>query len=65
LFARQIPGANTFADLGSCPGYTAANVRHDGLSLTADLRLAGDACDAYGQDIESLTLTVTYETGMT
>ncbi|OKL62330.1 putative alpha/beta-glucosidase agdC [Talaromyces atroroseus] len=31
-------------------------------SLTADLSLAGDACNAYGQDIDDLKLLVEYQT---
>ena len=32
--------------------------------MTADLSLAGTACNAYGDDISDLTLTVEYQTGM-
>lgn len=49
--------------LASCPGYEASNVKTTGSSLTADLSLAGAACNAYGDDLTSLTLSVTYETG--
>lgn len=56
---------NTIAarDVSSCPGYTASNVEASSNGLTADLSLAGDACDAYGEDLEDLLLEVTYETG--
>lgn len=60
---RQVNAISTFAQLGNCPGYTASNVKQKGSSFTADLKLAGAACNGYGKDIESLTLTVTYETG--
>lgn len=49
--------------LASCPGYKASNVKSTGATLTADLSLAGAACNVYGDDLKSLTLTVTYETG--
>lgn len=49
--------------LEACPGYSASNVEVTDSSITADLTLAGDACDAYGTDLEELTLEVTYETG--
>jgi len=48
--------------LTKCPGYKAANVKTSKHALTADLTLAGDACNVYGDDLKSLTLTVTYET---
>jgi alpha-glucosidase len=52
------------AVLDACPGYTATNVevRRDG--LTADLVLGGKPCDVFGSDIQNLSLSVVYETGM-
>lgn len=47
----------------SCPGYTASNVQQSGTGLTADLTLAGDACNVYGLDLPNLTLTVEYQSG--
>ncbi|KAI9806522.1 MAG: hypothetical protein M1833_003709 [Piccolia ochrophora] len=44
-----------------CPGYTAANVVRTTSGLTADLSLAGDACNVYGTDIDSLSLIVEYQ----
>ena len=49
--------------LDVCPGYLASNVKYVHNGLTADLKLAGDACNVYGTDIEDLTLTVEYQTG--
>ncbi|KAK4631379.1 putative alpha/beta-glucosidase agdC [Fulvia fulva] len=46
----------------ACPGYTATNVQTSGTGLTADLALAGPACNSYGKDIEDLKLTVNYDT---
>ena len=44
-----------------CPGYFASNVVRNTLGLTASLTLAGTACNAYGNDIVSLNLTVEYQ----
>lgn len=49
--------------LDACPGYDAFNVATDGDTLTAELALAGDACNVFGEDLESLSLKVVYETG--
>jgi alpha-glucosidase len=51
--------------LDACPGYTASNVQNDGSSVTADLTLAGTACNVYGDDLTNLKLLVEYQTGMT
>jgi len=48
--------------LESCPGYTASNVATTSNGLTADLELAGAACNTYGQDLDILKLSVLYET---
>ena len=58
-----VPRANSSDPLASCPGYTASNVKTTSSSLTADLSLAGTACNAYGDDLKDLTLEVVYETG--
>ncbi|KAI4600948.1 hypothetical protein KJ359_013111 [Pestalotiopsis sp. 9143b] len=44
-----------------CPGYTASNVVETANGITADLTLAGAACNVYGNDIEELILTVEYQ----
>jgi N-terminal barrel of NtMGAM and CtMGAM, maltase-glucoamylase len=44
-----------------CPGYTASNVQQSSTGLTADLQLAGPACNIYGTDLPNLTLTVEYQ----
>jgi alpha-glucosidase len=49
--------------LSDCPGYKASNVKTSATGLTADLKLAGAPCNAYGTDLEKLRLQVTYETG--
>ncbi|KAF2088804.1 glycoside hydrolase family 31 protein [Saccharata proteae CBS 121410] len=57
LAARQAALSNE-----SCPGYIASNVVDDGSSFTADLKLAGPACNVYGQDLDNLKLNVEYQT---
>lgn len=49
--------------LASCPGYKASNVKTSSSGLTADLTLAGKACNVYGNDLAKLTLTVSYDDG--
>ncbi|KAI7490215.1 putative alpha-glucosidase AgdA [Hortaea werneckii] len=44
-----------------CPGYKASNIEETQNNLTADLVLAGKACDLYGFDIHELTLDVEYQ----
>ncbi|KAL9099583.1 MAG: hypothetical protein Q9163_004940 [Psora crenata] len=44
-----------------CPGYTASNVVRNDLGFVATLTLAGQACNVYGNDIETLNLTVQYQ----
>lgn len=50
------------ADPNACPGYTASNVVKTDSSLTADLSLAGAACNVYSDDIKDLKLVVEYQT---
>lgn len=47
----------------TCPGYAASNVVDDGSRLTADLTLAGMACNLYGEDLVDLRLEVEYQSG--
>jgi alpha-glucosidase len=49
--------------LDACPGYTASHVTSKGASLSADLTLAGTACNVFGEDVKTLKLQVDYETG--
>jgi len=58
-----IPRTDSSDPLASCPGYKASNIKTSASSLTADLSLAGHACNVYGDDLTSLTLQVVYETG--
>ncbi|KAK0932413.1 hypothetical protein LTR29_016016 [Friedmanniomyces endolithicus] len=50
------------ATISACPGYKASNVKTSSTGMTADLSLAGTACNAYGTDLTDLTLTVEYQT---
>ncbi|GKT41651.1 alpha-glucosidase [Colletotrichum spaethianum] len=43
-----------------CPGYTASNVQTTSHGFTAELDLAGSACNLYGNDVEALSLIVEY-----
>jgi alpha-glucosidase len=60
LVSRDAPSDNV---LSACPGYKASNIQTTTTGLTADLSLAGDACDVYGTDITDLVLQVSYDTG--
>jgi alpha-glucosidase len=44
-----------------CPGYTASDVKENDFGLAASLTLAGKACNVYGTDVDTLTLTVEYQ----
>lgn len=59
LRARDYPSDDA---LSSCPGYSASNIQTTATGTSADLHLAGPSCNAYGDDLASLTLEVTYET---
>ncbi|KAJ5710405.1 hypothetical protein N7488_004561, partial [Penicillium malachiteum] len=44
----------------ACPGYKASRIRQDDRGLTAKLVLAGKACNAYGNDVDALDLSIEY-----
>lgn len=56
-------GAAVADSIDDCPGYTASNVVESDGKLTADLSLAGTACNIYGTDLKDLKLLVEYQTG--
>lgn len=60
-FATSIVKRQT-SSLDSCPGYTASNVQDNGSKVTANLALAGTACNVYGEDLTDLRLEVEYQT---
>lgn len=47
-----------------CPGYKASNVQQTDSSVTADLTLAGTACNIYGKDLTDLKFLAEYQTGI-
>ncbi len=44
-----------------CPGYKASNVQNTEYGITADLTIAGEGCNVYGNDIAHLNLTVEWQ----
>lgn len=52
------------ASVNDCPGYAATNIVETATGLTADLNLAGTACNIYGYDVGALKLLVEYQTRM-
>ncbi|KAF1985556.1 glycoside hydrolase family 31 protein [Aulographum hederae CBS 113979] len=44
-----------------CPGYKASDLQRNPYGFTAILTLAGEPCNVYGTDIESLSLAVEYQ----
>ncbi|KAF7313029.1 Glycoside hydrolase family 31 protein [Mycena kentingensis (nom. inval.)] len=49
-------------NVSSCPGYTLSGVSSTKTGFAAKLSLAGAACNAFGIDVQNLTLKVDYET---
>jgi hypothetical protein len=47
-----------------CPGYAASNVRFTHSAVMADLRLAGQPCNVYGNDLTHLRFRAEYQTRM-
>jgi len=45
-----------------CPGYVASNVKQSNTSITMDLKLNGQACNAFSADVQNLKLSAKYET---
>ncbi|OAA44183.1 alpha-glucosidase [Metarhizium rileyi] len=66
LFFSGLASAGVLVDrakaVSRCPGYKASNIKTSAAGLTADLTLAGEACNAYGDDVKHLVLDVSYET---
>lgn len=62
--ASKLTARQSEDPLASCPGYVASDVKTSPNGLTANLVLAGTACNVYGVDLANLTLEVVYETGM-
>ncbi|KAB8754778.1 hypothetical protein FH972_026566 [Carpinus fangiana] len=47
----------------ACPGYLASGIEKNAFGFKANLTIAGDACNAYGTDVEDLSLAVEYQSG--
>jgi len=52
----------TAPDAQKCPGYKASGISYSAHGFAADLTIAGANCQAYGNDIADLHLTVEYQT---
>ncbi|KAI5991745.1 glycoside hydrolase family 31 protein [Pisolithus orientalis] len=52
-------------NVSHCPGYTLTSLAELQHGLSAQLQLAGPACNAFGSDIANLTLEVTYQSQST
>ena len=64
LFKRlAVAGLFLQAHAKDCPGYHVVAAQDDGSTLTADLRLSGEPCNLYGEDLPKLKLQVEYQTG--
>ncbi|EIN04541.1 hypothetical protein PUNSTDRAFT_47500 [Punctularia strigosozonata HHB-11173 SS5] len=59
LGSRDVPHS---LNVSTCPGYALTALRESEHGLTAQLDLAGPACNAFGTDFANLTISVTYET---
>jgi alpha-glucosidase len=57
LVARQATAAD-------CPGYRASGIAQNATGFTANLTLAGAACNVYGRDVENLKLSVNFDHSM-
>ncbi|KAB5511529.1 glycosyl hydrolases family 31-domain-containing protein [Coniochaeta sp. 2T2.1] len=62
VLALIVAATAAAATVDDCPGYKAFNVKKGCSSVTADLKLAGSACNVYGDDIPDLKLLVEYQT---
>lgn len=51
------------ASIDDCPGYEASNIKTTDGGLTADLSLAGEACNFLGYDLGKLKLAVESQGG--
>lgn len=46
-----------------CPGYVASHIKSTTAGITADLHLAGEPCNIYGNDLKHLRFKAEYQTG--
>lgn len=59
----QLIVRRTTPNLDSCHGYSASVIQTTSTTLTAQLQFNNGSCNVYGPDLQTLSLTVTYETG--
>lgn len=59
----QLIVRRTTPNLDVCNGYSASAIQATSTVLTAQLQLINGSCNVYGPDLQTLSLTVTYETG--
>ena len=59
----QLIARRTTPNLDACHGYSASAIQATSTSLTAQLQFINGSCNVYGPDLQTLSLTVTYETG--
>lgn len=59
----KLGNAVPFRRADDCPGYKASNVVRGDNSVTADLTLAGAACNLYSQDLTDLKFLAEWQTG--
>jgi len=50
-------------NLDACRGYVASAIQTDLTGLTAQLHFVNGSCNVYGPDLQTLSLSVTYQTG--
>ncbi|KAH7890254.1 glycoside hydrolase family 31 protein [Phlebopus sp. FC_14] len=65
LLPRTTANVSYSGNVANCPGYTLGSVTESDFGLTARLSLAGAACNAFGTDINDLTIEVTYQSQTT
>jgi hypothetical protein len=58
------PLATELLAVPQCPGYIASHVHSTASGITADLRLAGEPCNIYGNDLRNLRFKAEYQTGI-
>ncbi len=59
----QLITRRTTPNLDACHGYSASAIQATSTVLTAQLEFINGSCNVYGPDLQTLSLTVTYETG--
>ncbi|KAF9235080.1 glycoside hydrolase family 31 protein [Melanogaster broomeanus] len=63
--AQTLDGVTYSMNVTDCPGYTLGSLTESVYGLTAQLLLAGTACNAFGTDVQNLTIEATYQSQTT